>query len=47
VTGVPLPGGQMAPWLNPFGAQTAAGAAFIGAQQITGVLQRSQGTLRG
>ena len=47
VTGVPLPSGQMAPWLNPFGAQTAAGAAFIQAQQITGVLQRSEGTLRG
>lgn len=47
VTGAALPGGQIAPWLNPFGAQTAAGAAYIGAQQITGVLQRSEGTLRG
>ena len=47
VTGVPLPDGRMAPWLNPFGAQTAAGAAFVQSQQISGVLQRSRGTLRG
>lgn len=47
VTGGALPNGQIAPWLNPFGAQTADGMAFIKAQQITGVLQRSEGTLRG
>ena len=47
VGGTPGPGGQIAPWLNPFGAQTAAGQAYIQSQQITGVLQRSEGTLRG
>ncbi len=47
VGGTAGPGGQIAPWLNPFGAQTAAGMAYIQSQQITGVLQRSEGTLRG
>jgi len=47
VSGTPTTNGQPAPWLNPFGAQTAEGLAYIQAQQITGLMQRSEGTLRG
>ena len=47
VSGTPTTNGQLAPWLNPFGAQTAEGLAYIQAQQITGLMQRSEGTLRG
>ena len=43
----PTANGQIPPWLNPFGAQTAEGLAYIQAQQIRGLLQRSEGTLRG
>ena len=47
VSGVPDANGQVPPWLNPFGAQTAEGLAYIQSQQIRGLMQRSEGTLRG
>lgn len=47
ITGTPDANGNVPPWLNPFGAQTAEGLAYIQAQQIRGLLQRSEGTLRG
>ncbi len=40
VSGTPTTNGQPAPWLNPFGAQTAEGLAYIQAQQITGLMQQ-------
>ncbi len=45
--GTPDASGQVPPWLNPFGAQTAAGMAYVQSQQITGLLQQSEGRLRG
>lgn len=47
LNGTPDANGLMPPWLNPFGAQTPAGLAYIQGQQIRGVMQRSEGTLRG
>ncbi len=47
VSGTPDANGLVPPWLNPFGAQTAEGLAYIQSQQIRGVLQRSEGSLRG
>jgi iron complex outermembrane receptor protein len=47
VSGTPDASGSIPPWLNPFGPQTADGQAYIQAQQIRGLLQRSEGTLRG
>lgn len=35
-----------APWLNPFGNQTADGAAYLKAAQIIGQVQEAEGTLR-
>ena len=36
-----------APFLNPFGDQTAAGLAFLNANTISGTLQKGEGTLQG
>lgn len=35
-----------APWLNPFGNQTADGSAYLNAAQIIGQVQEAEGTLR-
>jgi iron complex outermembrane recepter protein len=48
LAGTPLqPGGTAAPWLNPFGAQTPEGLAFMKNQQIVGQVQQAEGRLWG
>jgi iron complex outermembrane receptor protein len=42
-----LNGTGAAPWLNPFGAQTAAGQAYLRNQQIVGQVQQAEGKLWG
>ncbi|MCU0950478.1 MAG: TonB-dependent receptor [Burkholderiaceae bacterium] len=41
-----MAGTNGAPFLNPFGPQTAAGAAFLRSTQITGRLNEGEGTLQ-
>jgi iron complex outermembrane receptor protein len=41
-----MAGTNGAPFLNPFGPQTAAGQAFLLANQVTGVLQTGEGTMQ-
>ncbi len=41
-----IAGTDGAAWINPFGEQTAAGAAAIAAAQLTGEVQKAVGTLR-
>jgi iron complex outermembrane receptor protein len=41
------PSGQPAPWLNPFGAQTPEGAAYMNNMLILGQVQQAEGKLWG
>jgi iron complex outermembrane recepter protein len=41
-----LSGLSGAPWLNPFGAQSEAGSAYLQSSKILGQVQESNGTLR-
>jgi iron complex outermembrane recepter protein len=46
--GSTIPGGNTAaPWLNPFGSQTADGLAYMNSQRILGQVQRAEGKLFG
>jgi len=48
LTGVPAqPGSPTPPWLNPFGAQTPAGQAYMNNQLILGQVQEAEGRLWG
>ena len=48
IAGTPKqPGDAAAPWLNPFGAQTAEGLAYMRNQQILGQVQQAEGRLWG
>jgi iron complex outermembrane recepter protein len=40
-----MAGRNGAPFLNPFGAQTAAGQAYLQANQVTGILNTGEGTM--
>jgi iron complex outermembrane receptor protein len=48
VSGQPVqPGDPQPPWLNPFGAQTPEGLAYMKNQQILGQVQQAEGRLWG
>lgn len=41
-----IAGANGAPWINPFGPQSDAGAAYIASAQLRGEVQKAEGTLR-
>ncbi|MBN8493386.1 MAG: TonB-dependent receptor [Burkholderiales bacterium] len=46
--GTAIPGTTtVAPWLNPFGSQTADGTAYMNSQRILGQMQKAEGQLFG
>ena len=48
MSGMPAqPGDPVPPWLNPFGAQTPEGLAYLRNQQILGQVQQAEGRLWG